>query len=88
MRSPQVSIVWVGLDGDEIVFAHLGAGQKIKNLRRDPDGRWRWHWDPDFFLGPLPIGTVPAYQIIQNVKDPRDITPRMLLEMVEKLRHL
>ena len=28
-----------------------------KNLRRDPDGRFRWHWDPDFFLGPLPIGT-------------------------------
>jgi len=28
-----------------------------KNLRRDPDGRWRWHWDPDFFLGPYPIGT-------------------------------
>jgi pimeloyl-ACP methyl ester carboxylesterase len=27
-----------------------------KNLRRDPDGRWRWHWDPDFFLGPMPIG--------------------------------
>ena len=34
--SPQLSVVWVGLDGDEIVFAHLGAGQKIKNLRRDP----------------------------------------------------
>ena len=34
--SPQVSVVWVGLDGDEIVFAHLGAGQKIRNLRRDP----------------------------------------------------
>jgi phosphomethylpyrimidine synthase len=32
---------------------------------------------------PVPIGTVPAYQIIQNVKDPRDITPRMLLDMVE-----
>jgi len=31
----------------------------------------------------VPIGTVPAYQIIQNVKDPRDITPRMLLDMVE-----
>lgn len=28
-----------------------------KNLRRDPDGRWRWHWDPDFFLGPYPVGT-------------------------------
>ncbi len=32
---------------------------------------------------PVPIGTVPIYQIIQNVKDPRDITPRMLLDMVE-----
>src|SRR5262245_52687149 len=31
---------------------------------------------------PVPIGTVPAYQIIQQVKDPRDITPRMLLDMV------
>jgi PPOX class probable F420-dependent enzyme len=34
--SPQLSVVWVGLDGDEIVFAHLGAGQKIRNLRREP----------------------------------------------------
>ncbi len=34
--SPQVSPVWVGLDGDELVMAHLGAFQKVKNLRRDP----------------------------------------------------
>ena len=33
--SPQLSVVWVGVDGDEIVLAHLGAGQKIRNLRRD-----------------------------------------------------
>jgi phosphomethylpyrimidine synthase len=32
---------------------------------------------------PVPIGTVPVYQIIQQVKDPKDITPRMLLDMVE-----
>ncbi len=32
---------------------------------------------------PVPIGTVPIYQIIQNVKDPRDITPKMMLDMVE-----
>src|SRR4030088_2075209 len=32
---------------------------------------------------PVPIGTVPIYQIIQNVKDVADITPRMMLDMVE-----
>ncbi len=35
--SPQVSCVWVGLDGDEIVAAHLNPNQqKLRNLRRDP----------------------------------------------------
>jgi len=34
--SPQVSIVWVGLEGDEIVSGHLGARQKLANVRRDP----------------------------------------------------
>src|SRR5947208_6821852 len=34
-------------------------------------------------VSPVPIGTVPIYQIIQNVKDPADITPRMMLDMVD-----
>jgi PPOX class probable F420-dependent enzyme len=34
--SPQVSIVWVGLDGDEIVAAHLAGGKKVTNIERDP----------------------------------------------------
>src|SRR5271167_520830 len=32
---------------------------------------------------PVPIGTVPVYQMVQNVKDPAEITPRMALDMVE-----
>src|SRR5919201_2761577 len=28
---------------------------------------------------PVPIGTVPVYQALQQVKDPADITPRMAL---------
>jgi hypothetical protein len=31
-----VTIVWIGLDGDEIVCAHLPNHQKLKNIRRDP----------------------------------------------------
>jgi phosphomethylpyrimidine synthase len=34
-------------------------------------------------VSPVPIGTVPVYQMVQNVKDPADITPRMMLDMVE-----
>jgi PPOX class probable F420-dependent enzyme len=34
--SPQVSIVWVGVENDEIVCAHLGQGRKLANLARDP----------------------------------------------------
>jgi PPOX class probable F420-dependent enzyme len=34
--SPQVSCVWVGLDGDEIVSGHLPRNQKVKNVERDP----------------------------------------------------
>jgi PPOX class probable F420-dependent enzyme len=35
--SPQVSVVWVGLDGDELVGAHLdGRQRKLRNIRRDP----------------------------------------------------
>jgi PPOX class probable F420-dependent enzyme len=34
--SPQVTCVWVGLDGDEIVSGHLDRYQKVKNVERDP----------------------------------------------------
>jgi PPOX class probable F420-dependent enzyme len=32
---PQISIVWIGLDGDEIVAAHLPEHRKVRNIRRD-----------------------------------------------------
>jgi PPOX class probable F420-dependent enzyme len=34
--SPQVTLAWVGLEGDEIVFATLPDQRKLQNLRRDP----------------------------------------------------
>jgi PPOX class probable F420-dependent enzyme len=34
--SPQVSAVWVGFEGDELVMAHLRENRKVRNLRRDP----------------------------------------------------
>jgi PPOX class probable F420-dependent enzyme len=34
--SPQMSCVWVGLDGDEIVCGHLPRHRKVENMERDP----------------------------------------------------
>ena len=33
--SPQVTVVWAGLDGDDILAAHLYEIKKVRNLRRD-----------------------------------------------------
>lgn len=34
--APQVSVIWVELDGDDIVSAHWGKYVKLRNLERDP----------------------------------------------------
>ena len=34
--SPQVSVVWVGLDGDDLVTGHPHLGAKVRNAERDP----------------------------------------------------
>ncbi len=34
--SPQVSVIWVGLDGDDLVSGHMGRYAKLRNIERDP----------------------------------------------------
>jgi PPOX class probable F420-dependent enzyme len=34
--SPQTSVVWVGLEDDEIVCGHLNEHKKVRNVQRDP----------------------------------------------------
>ena len=33
--SPQVTVVWIGLEGDEIVSGHLPRNRKVRNIERD-----------------------------------------------------
>ncbi len=33
---PHLSMAWIGLEGDEIVFGTLDDQRKLRNLRRDP----------------------------------------------------
>jgi PPOX class probable F420-dependent enzyme len=34
--APQLSVIWIGLDGDEIVSGHMTRSQKVRNVERDP----------------------------------------------------
>ena len=34
--SPQVSVIWVGLDGDDLVSGHMRRCAKLRNIERDP----------------------------------------------------
>ncbi|HWF51513.1 MAG TPA: PPOX class F420-dependent oxidoreductase [Solirubrobacteraceae bacterium] len=34
--SPQVTVIWIGLDGEDIVSAHMARNLKVRNVERDP----------------------------------------------------
>lgn len=34
--SPQVTVIWIGLDGDEVVTGHMSRQLKLRNIERDP----------------------------------------------------
>lgn len=34
--SPQVTVVWIGIEGEEFVSGHMGARRKVRNVERDP----------------------------------------------------
>lgn len=34
--TPQVSVIWIGLDGDELVSGHMSKYAKLHNINRDP----------------------------------------------------
>jgi PPOX class probable F420-dependent enzyme len=35
--SPQVSVIWIGIDGDDLVSSHMRREQlKLRNIERDP----------------------------------------------------
>lgn len=50
-----------------------------KNLRLHPDGRWRWHWDPQFFDGPHPISSEHLAQEAARVEAARTLRVPALL---------
>jgi len=34
--SPQVTVIWIGVDGDGLVSGHMSHHRKLRNIERDP----------------------------------------------------
>ncbi len=34
--SPQVTVIWIGMDGDDLVSGHMSRWAKLRNIERDP----------------------------------------------------
>jgi len=44
--SPQVSVIWIGLDGDDLVSGHMAWYAKLRNIERDPRVSRTFHGAP------------------------------------------
>jgi PPOX class probable F420-dependent enzyme len=55
--SPQVSVIWIGLDGDDIISAHMRRYAKLRNIERDPRVALSFEAprDPSAFLNPYAV---------------------------------
>ena len=75
--SPQVTVIWIGLDGDEVVSGHMDHHAKLRNIERDPrvvlsfEGPRR----PGVFL--VPYAVLRARAIVQPSEDTWDLLDRL-----------
>ena len=75
--SPQVSVIWIGLDGDDLVSGHMRWNAKLRNIERDP--RVVLSFDaprvPGVFLNPYAV--LHARAAIQPSDDAWDLLDRL-----------
>jgi PPOX class probable F420-dependent enzyme len=55
--SPQVSVIWIGLDGEDLVSGHMSRYAKLRNIERDPRVVLSFDAprDPEVFLNPYAV---------------------------------
>src|SRR5438876_431319 len=75
--SPQVTVIWIGLEGDDLVSGHLGWYTKLRNIERDP--RVVLSFDaprvPGVFLNPYAV--LRARATVQPTDDAWDLLNRL-----------
>ncbi|MDR0342818.1 MAG: PPOX class F420-dependent oxidoreductase [Nocardiopsaceae bacterium] len=75
--SPQVSVIWIGLDGDDLVSGHMSWYAKLRNIDRDPRVvlSFTAPRDPTVFLNPYAV--VRARATIEPSNETWDLLNRL-----------
>ena len=75
--SPQVSVIWVGLDGDDLVSGHMSRYAKLRNIVRVP--RVVLSFDapraPGVFMNPYAV--LRAHATVEHRDDTWDLLNRL-----------
>ncbi|RJQ68849.1 PPOX class F420-dependent oxidoreductase [Pseudonocardiaceae bacterium YIM PH 21723] len=64
--SPQVTVIWIGLDGDDLLSAHMGWYRKLRNIERDPRVTLSFTAprEPGVFLSPYAV--LQAHAVVEK----------------------
>jgi len=75
--SPQVTVIWIGLDGDDIVSGHLGRYAKIRNIERDPRVALSFTAPQDRTTVLNPYAVIQAHAIVEPSEQAWDLLDRL-----------
>lgn len=75
--SPQVTVIWLGVDGDTLVSGHMGRYAKVRNIERDPRVvlSFLGPRTPDVFLNPYAV--VRARAVVEPSEGAWDLLNRL-----------
>lgn len=75
--SPQVTVIWIGMDGDDLVSCHLSWHVKLRNIERDPRVVLSFVAPPQPGVFLTPYVTIRARGAIESRDDTWDLLDRM-----------
>ena len=75
--SPQVTVIWIGLDGDDIVSGHLGMYAKLRNIQRDPRVVLSFTAPQDRTLVLNPYAVLQAHAVVEPSEQAWDLLDRL-----------
>ncbi|MCK9899061.1 PPOX class F420-dependent enzyme [Parafrankia colletiae] len=75
--SPQVSVIWIGLDGDDLVSGHLSRYAKLRNIERDPRAVLSFEAPRQPGVVMVPYAVLHTHATVQPSDDTWDLLDRL-----------